>query len=102
MWKRCSKLQRIVCNLYIAQEHKKKGRNMDEIGGGASSPHVHIRKLCGPGAYGGGTSDYADGDTASVATSGPRASTSVQEVHSIFRAIRIHGRPTALLALGNT
>lgn len=62
------------------QEHSKNARGAEEGGVGPSSPQVHIRKLCGPGAFGGGTSDYAEGDTASVETSGPRASTSVQEV----------------------
>lgn len=56
------------------------GRGTDEGGGGQSSPHVHIRKLCGPGAFGGGASDYADGDSASVTTSGPRAASTVHEV----------------------
>lgn len=64
---------------YIGQEHSQSGRATEESGG-QSSPQVHIRKLCGPGAYGGGASDYADGDTASIATSGPRAASTAHEV----------------------
>lgn len=66
------------CRVY-RQEHSQSGRGTEEAAG-QSSPHVHIRKLCGPGAYGGGASDYADGDTASITTSGPRAASTVHEV----------------------
>ncbi|CAM9387937.1 unnamed protein product, partial [Ectocarpus sp. 13 AM-2016] len=67
--------------LLIRLEHSKNGRGTDE-NNGLSSPHVHIRKLCGPGAYGGGASDYADGDTASITTSGPRAASTAHETPS--------------------
>lgn len=66
------------CSTY-RQEHSQSGKGTEE-GGGQSSPQVHIRKLCGPGAYGGGASDYADGDTASITTSGPRAASTAHEV----------------------
>ena len=66
------------------KEYVKSGRAAaaaEESGGGLLSPQVHIRRLCGPGSYAGGTSDYADGDTASVTTSGPRAASTAHEVN---------------------
>lgn len=74
----------MFCVFRIGQEHSQSGRATEE-GGGQPSPHVHIRKLCGPGAYTGGTSDFADGDTASIATSGPRAASTAHEVMDIQR-----------------
>ncbi|CAM9962670.1 unnamed protein product [Scytosiphon promiscuus] len=65
--------------LLIRLEHSKSGGGADESGG-QSSPQVHIRNLCGPGAFAGGASDYADGDTASITTSGPRAASTAHEV----------------------
>lgn len=64
------------------QEHSKSGKVAEEGGGGLPSPQVHIRRLCAPGAYAGGASDYADGDTASIATSGPRGASTAHEVRS--------------------
>lgn len=66
----------------FVQEHSKSGGGADD-GGGQSSPQVHIRKLYGPGAFAGGASDYADGDTASITTSGPRAASTAHEVMDI-------------------
>ncbi|CAM9159942.1 unnamed protein product [Pylaiella littoralis] len=71
--------------LLIRMEHSQSGRATEE-GGGQPSPHVHIRKLCGPGAYTGGTSDFADGDTASIATSGPRAASTAHEASSTLES----------------
>lgn len=67
------------------QEHSKSGRVAEEGGGGLPSPQVHIRRLCAPGAYAGGASDYADGDTASVTTSGPRGASTAHEVRKTDR-----------------
>lgn len=72
--------------LLIRLEHRRSERGTEEGGGGLSSPQVHIRKLCGPGAFGGGASDYADGDTASITTSGPRAASTVHEAASTLES----------------
>lgn len=69
----------MLCVDCIEQEHSQSGRPTEE-GGVQSSPQVHIRKLFGPGAYGGAASDFADGDTASITTSGPRAASTAHEV----------------------